>query len=191
MAWPTGALCDLLGKAAYRDLLALATRQVLLSGMPLPNNFSNDDLVAVYWYTHQTLRKLTYKSLNAVLWGQHRAAKKELLEMCAHLTIALEKLPPYVGPCWRTAKFDVTKDCPHPTGATVQYPAFTSTSRRIRDIPSWGGTYIELESRSGRYIGGISRFRGEDEVLFLPGTVFKVLTNRDNGGIRLLNLVEV
>lgn len=158
--------------------------------MPLPTGFSNDDLVAVYWYTHQKLRKLTYKSLNAVLWGQYRPARKELLEMSAHLTVALEKLPPFTGACWRTTRFDVTQGWPHPASGTVQYPAFTSTSRKKRGMPDWGGSYIRIDGISGRYIGGISRFPDEEEVLFLPGTVFNVLTNRVVDGIRELHLVE-
>lgn len=191
MAFPAGPLCELLGKGQYRELLALATRRLLQSGMPLPNNFSNDDVVSVYWYTHQTLRTLTYKSLNAVLWGQYRPAKRELLEMCAHLTVALEKLPAYRGPCWRTSKFDVTSTAPHPTGRVIQYPAFTSTSREPRRMPPSGGTYIEVEVRTGRYIGGLSRFPDEQEVLLLPGTIFEVLTNRLIGGIREIHMVEL
>ena len=190
IARPSGAQCDLVGRDKYRELLATATQRILVTGEPLPRGFSNDDLVAVYWYTHQKLRKLTYKSLNAVLWGQYRPARKELLEMCAHLVVALEKLPTFVGPCWRTAKFDVTKGCPHPTGGVVQYPAFTSTSRKKRGVPDWGGSYIRVEGVTGRYIGGISRFPDEEEVLFLPGTAFNVLTNRIVGGIRELHLVE-
>lgn len=190
IAFPTGPLCVLLGKSAYRELLALATRQLLRSGMPLPRDFNNDDVVSVYWYTHQTLQTLTYKSLNAVLWGQYRSAKRELLEMCAHLTIALEKLPPYVGSCWRTSTFDVTLTTPHPTGLPVQYPAFTSTSCKPRRMPRVG-TYIEVEVRTGRYIGGLSRFPGEEEVLLLPGTTFEVLTNRLTLGTREIHMVEL
>lgn len=190
IARPTGSLCALLGRDKYRELLALGTQKVLRSRATLPANFSNDDLVAVHWYTHQKLRKLNYKSLNAVLWGQYRAEKKELLELSAHLTVALEKLPPFVGTCWRTAKFDVTGACAHPEGGTTQYPAFTSTSRQPRVPPSPGGTFIKLESRTGRYIGGMSRFPDEEEVLFLPGTTFDVLTNQVVGGIRQILMVE-
>lgn len=191
IAYPRGPLCELVGKGKYRELLALGTRQLVMSGMRLPSNFNNDDVVSVYWYTHQNLRTLNYKSLNAVLWGQHRPAKRELLELCAHLTVALEKLPPYTGPCWRTAKFDVTVAAPHVTGQSVQYPAFTSTSRKLRAMPPPGGSYIEVEVRTGRYIGGLSRFADEEEVLLLPGTTFEVLTNRVTGGTREIHMVEI
>ena len=188
---PRGALANLLGRDKYRELLAAATLQALRSGVGLPSGFTNDDLVAVYCYTYQNLRTLTYKSLNAVLWGEPRWAKKELLELAAHLTVALEKLPAHTGFCWRSTKFDVTAGLGHPVGATVQYPAFTSTSRLARNQPRQGGSYIVVLSKSGRYSGGISRFPKEAEVLFLPGTVFNVLTNQVIGGIRQIDLEEV
>jgi hypothetical protein len=188
---PHGALCSVLGRDNYRVLLAEAIKQVIRSGMSLPGNFTNDDLVAVYWYTHQNLKSLNYKSLNAVLWSVPRKEKKELLELSAHLTIALEKLPPFEGRCWRTAKFDVTAQLAHAEGTTVQYPAFTSTSKSLRKRPINGGSYILLTSKTGRYVGGISRFPGEAEVLFMPGAIFNVLTNNQNGGTRELEMEEV
>lgn len=188
---PTGPLCDLLTPEKYRELLAKGIRVVFASRMTLPSNFTNDDLVAIYWYTHQNTKPYTYKSLNAVMWGEPRPLKKELLELSSHLTIALEKLPPFNGVCWRTAVFDVTRQLAHPEGTVVQYPAFTSTSSQNRKQPKNGGSYMVIMSSTGRDISGLSRFPNEAEILMLPGTNFRILTNELDSGTRVILMEEV
>lgn len=79
---------------------------------------------------------------------------------------------------------------PHAVGATIAYPAFTSTSQLDR-VAMPGGTLIVISSRTGKFIGGISRFPGEAEVLFQPAATFAVLINRVIGGIREIYLEEV
>ena len=159
--------------------------------MRLPATFTDDDLVMVYWYTHQTLTKLTYKSLNAVLRNAPHPSRKKLLEISSHLTIALEKLPSFQGDCWRTSSNDIGQGHQWATGNVVQYSAYMSSSKNPRTWPNLGGTFIFIQSKYGRYIGGISRYPHEEEVLFLPGSEFLVLTNNMSTGIRRLILEEV
>lgn len=188
---PSGPLCDLLTKENYRYLLVKAIRAVLTSRMALPNDFTNDDLVTIFWYTHQNTKPYTYKSLNAVMWGEPRPLKKELLELSSHLTLALEKLPPFQGICWRTTRFDVTRKLAHPVGNVVQYPAFTSTSSQPRTQPKNGGSYMLIMCSTGRDVSGLSRFPNETEILMLPGTNYHVLTNELDSGTRIILMEEV
>lgn len=189
MLAPRGRLFEIFGRNQYRELLAESTVNVIRSKMTLPSDFNNDDLVIVYWYTHQKLQGLTYKSLNAVLWGEYRANQTILLELSAMLEVALKKLPDYRGTCWRTTKTDVHNTLPHVDGTSVTYLGFTSTSKVARRAVA-GGTRVVLASVTGKFIGGISRFPGEAEVLFPPSTTFNVLTNRMVGGTRELILEQ-
>jgi hypothetical protein len=74
-------------------------------------------------------------------------------------------------------------------GTIIQDAAFFSTTRTksvvdkvfsSADDPDDNILYIITHSFSGRFVNGISHFKGEDEVLFQPGTRFYVYKSEGN-----------
>ena len=84
----------------------------------------------------------------------------------------LSKLPNFTGFVNRGGELPADQRAQHTVGATVVYPAFTSTSRgngfgsRDRFV---------IQSYTGKSIDRLSRFNNEEEVLFRPGARFKIL----------------
>lgn len=61
-------------------------------------------------------------------------------------------------------------------GATFSDPAFLSTSTNRQRYNAGGpeGVYLEIVSTTGKSVKAYSRHPEEDEVLFLPGTLFRI-----------------
>ena len=96
------------------------------------------------------------------------------------LNKGLERLRVYKGKVVRGATLPPEELKKHVVGAVVVYRAYTSTS--ISN--GFGGLHqFVIHSKTGRYIDPFSASGGEREVLFKPGTAFKVLsvTKRKDG----------
>lgn len=85
---------------------------------------------------------------------------------------ALDKLPPYVGTCYRKADVPKATAANFKPGFIVPERAFTSSSKN-EDI--WSGDYhYVIESKGGRDVQKLSSHGGEAEVLFKANTHFMV-----------------
>ncbi|NUS45148.1 MAG: hypothetical protein HOQ24_15845, partial [Mycobacteriaceae bacterium] len=72
-------------------------------------------------------------------------------------------------------------------GQVVVEPAFTSASTK----PQAGNVVFVISSKSGRDISPFSAFEGEGEVLFRPGTAFKVRSVNEKNNAWVIRLTEV
>jgi hypothetical protein len=75
-------------------------------------------------------------------------------------------------------------------GAVVTRDGFTSTAA-ASDAKFPGDALIEIKTKTGRDISGISLKPGEKEVLIPPGASFRVLSRDDTGTPLKLKLEEI
>jgi hypothetical protein len=118
-----------------------------------------------------------FEPLNAAL---RTGRQPEAAQMISH---ALQKLPPYNGTVYRTVLLPPEVLAEHTPGATVQYLAFTSTTTDSRWLAlSATMVMMTIRSRTGKDVSSFSRHPNEKEVLFAPGTRFKILERKDFPG---------
>ncbi|MBN9386718.1 MAG: hypothetical protein J0I20_01595 [Chloroflexi bacterium] len=107
-----------------------------------------------------------------------RAFKKENLALTETAVSAMNKFKNYVGTVYRhDSIYPGFRELNRPGGVTTDL-GFMSTAKE-QQAASNGGTHHEvliiLSSKTGKEIGVASIFGGEGEVLFKPGTRFKVI----------------
>lgn len=94
------------------------------------------------------------------------------------ITSALNKLPDFNGTVYRGSRTG-TRFSPeqlekmYKVGKTIEEKGFTSTSYE-KDSKFDGDVQYEIKSRTGKNIENFSNYPSEKEVLFRPGTQFKV-----------------
>jgi hypothetical protein len=130
-----------------------------------------DEIMAVYLYTTSA-----YYDINAHL---RKGRGSEIQAYLDTAKIALNRLPPYSGTTFRGASLPQDALDLHQVGNIIQYPAFLSTSRLN---PFGGKQRISILSKTGRDISEFSNSKAESEVLFHPGSKFKVLERKLNPG---------
>jgi len=115
-----------------------------------------------YMVVNQALRK-----------GGSEATK--VAPYCRVLQEALKKLPNYSGKVYRGASLPPEVRARYTVGATIEDSAFTSTSVIPEIAQKFGlDDYFEIQSKSGRLVHGVSASMSEAEILFPPGSRFKV-----------------
>jgi len=145
----------------------------------LPTPLDGDDQVVVNWYTQDSFDPdLNYQTLNHVLRGAAHARTAQLLALAAYLIEALGKLPPHQFWTYRVVHSHPTIRSEYSPGSVVTERGFVSSSRNPRN-PLPGQAYFTLIGKTGRFIGFLSHFLLEDEVLFAPQTTFKILAADD------------
>jgi len=162
------------GAIKYNQLLAAVKARLAVSGQIIPGEFDDDDQVVTHWYTYESFDpSLNYRELNKLLRTGSHPNEAHLWILAAYLNEALAKLPPRKG-----ISFRVIEDYPgfvtmYVENSIVTEQSFISSSRNPKKrLP--GIIYFTLVGKSGRNIGGMSRFLIEDEVLFPPQTKFMV-----------------
>ncbi len=116
-----------------------------------------------------------HKVLNAAL-REKGINLKEVRPFIETLNSALQKLPNYAGLVTRSSTWMPPSElAEHQVGNIVTYPAYTSASAR----GGAGRLLFKIRSKSGKQLFKLSMNPVEDEVLFLPGTRFKVLKRTD------------
>lgn len=153
------------------------------------------DDVARYRHAATEYTAKDYETINTILregidsdevlkkWGAE--AVKNAKQCTDDLSEYMTGAPKFKGRVYRGLKFDDKADFDNFMGGVrsnkqMQMPSFTSTSmdRDISDSFMSGlkGYNVELqvESKSGVYLGGLSEFGSEAEVLFNPGARFEI-----------------
>lgn len=85
----------------------------------------------------------------------------------------LKKLPDFRGRVFRGISADVKQLKQYQPGAVVHEQSFFSSSKS-QAFP--GNVQFEIQSKRGKHVGPLNNKDSEDEVMFLPGTKFKVLS---------------
>jgi hypothetical protein len=118
----------------------------------------------------------SYEKLNSAMRrGSVSLEHQESIE-CMLKGMAKEvRLPVHRGTVYRGANLPEPAMNELRPGATYCDPAFLSTSR-LRNQAFRGSVQFIIESKTGVDVASISAHRGEEEVLFRPATMFKIIS---------------
>ncbi|WP_218079557.1 ADP-ribosyltransferase [Anthocerotibacter panamensis] len=137
---------------------------------PELKDIPNEDLIGVRGYTSND-----YTKLNTALRSKD---PKQLAELDSYFKTAssgINHLPPYKGEVYRGTNLSPEIAARYKVGKIVTEDAFTSATID-RGSKFGGNTEFVIQSVNGRDISFLSEIPSEKEVLFAPGTRFKVLS---------------
>ncbi len=147
------------------------------------SHLSLDQRIAVLSYTYST-----YEPVNARLRKGGFAAA-EIAPYVQVLNSALELLGRYNGVVLRTVdRLPPAVLAQHQLGATVIYAAYTSTAKRRSLTAAYNFT---IRSRTGADLDGYASNSNEQEVLFKPGTSFRVTSRTVKDGRTYIEMEEL
>jgi hypothetical protein len=137
-----------------------------------------------------------YTDINEILLGIGRqrddARKAECKALTDVVAESLKKLPKFDNwPTNRGEKPWPGSDAQYKKGNTFQTKAFWSTGVGFKFDGSIQITITGIDNSNGKDVAAFSRFPNEREVLFPPGTKFKVISNETNQGVSSIKLKEV
>jgi hypothetical protein len=141
------------------------------------DRLSLGEQVAVFTYTKQD-----YKEMNAYLLGlapELKENEKKIVKIkCDEAAAAIGKLEPYVGISTRGERDWPGADQQYVVGNEFAVKSFWSSGVGF----SFGGKFvITIEGKSGRDVAGLSNSPNEAEILFAPGTKFRVVKREPSG----------
>lgn len=131
-----------------------------------------------------------YRRINEPLW-KHEALNPELALYKEVLDSALKKLPTLPGsiPLKRHLMLPQASIDAHKLNEIITYDSYTSTSKSTNW--NWSGN-AKMIIYGGKNSKDVSKYNeSEQEVIFLPGTRFKVIGKETNGGTTNFVLGEV
>ncbi|GMV42308.1 MAG: hypothetical protein AMXMBFR64_40240 [Myxococcales bacterium] len=159
-------------KAKFGDdrYAAYATAvQEAIAANPQLASVPMDQLIAIRGYTSED-----YWKINAALRNGDPA---ELAKYDTYIKAAeagLAQLPSFQGTVYRGANLPDAVLDNYVAGQTVTEHAFTSTAASP-SAAFTGNTKFVIQSKTGSDVSSLSLYKNEQEVLFSPGTKFKVL----------------
>lgn len=163
----------------FDGLVAAADGCLAANAQIVPADFDPNDRAVVYWYTKEDpTAGLSYRDLNHILRTATHAAARQLFTLAVYLIEGLEKLAPRNGPSYRVVRWYDGMPI-YAEGEVVSERAFLSSSRNPRNAFA-GEYYFTIYGTSGRFIGNMTDFHVEDEVLFRPNTKFLVTMVEDD-----------
>lgn len=163
------ALRSFLGESEYQTLRTAA--ESLKASNPALANVHIDDLVALRAYTGGH-----YQAMNQALRGRGGDIAQQAA-IIKTASSALNDLPEFQGTTFRGTTLDAERIARYAPGTVIAEKAFMSTTT-AQDVAFSGNVRFVVNSKgAGRSVEVLSQFATEKEVLFGPGTEFKVLSN--------------
>lgn len=145
---------------------------------------TSDEITAIYAYTAGASI-----NLNQGLRSKDKKTLDEVADFSALIKAGLSKLPDYKGNAYRGTQLPPEILKQYKKGNTVSDPAFLSASL-VGQFP--GPHRMKIKSKTGKIISPFSENPNEVEVLFAPGTQFKVIKVKvDPGSILVFDLEEL
>ncbi|ORM70496.1 PAAR domain-containing protein [Pantoea rwandensis] len=181
---PKMTLAEAVGKDTADAWIAQGKANALKNAPKLLKNLSDDQIGALYGYTTNE----GYSAINPALRGTTELTPN-LEAFADHATEGLLKLPAYAGETSRgISELPSSVLNQNQIGNVVSDPAFMSTSAKE---PFSGNININIKGTSGKDINFLSQYPNEAEVLYPPGTKFKVVNRVDVDGQIFLNYEEL
>eukprot|EP00729_Bicosta_minor_P024848 gene24848-30236_t len=151
---------------------------------------TQDMAAAIYVYTCESP---FYKQLNTLLRDEDRTALQPFFPYLRLLLTALRRLPKIERNVYRGVGLDLQDQ--YPEGETVVWWALSSTTKTMKVLKDFLGesgkrTIFIVEVKSARDIMKYSWKTTEDELILLPGTVFKVTSVLPQGDLTMVNMEE-
>ncbi len=126
-----------------------------------------EEVMAIYSYTTNDI----YKKLNQTLRLGRKADREKYGPMVDIISSGLKKLPHFIG---NVVRFERKKSVNSwQPGKIKTFKAYTSSSKKKGFCWS-GNVKLKIKSKTGRFIGMMSNYPNEQEVLFPPKTKFRV-----------------
>lgn len=142
------------------------------------NTLSNTELNSVNVYSTEAHKKINPSLRDGIIAADDSPKKLDENKLAYTQTMVsgMNKLPPYKGQVYRHSSLFAGYNEVNQVGATVSDMAFMSTTYLATSLKAlFGSDILEIiVSKSGRFIKPLSKAADEDEVLFKPGTRFKV-----------------
>lgn len=131
-----------------------------------------EEVLAIHAYTENDY----YKGINKVLRSRSvsKAERERYTPIINLMKSGLKKLPVYKGNVIRWVSWSETTLKRLKVGSTKVFKAFTSSSKKPNFTWS-GNTKLQIKAYKAHFIGMISQYPTEEEVLFMPNSKFKVL----------------
>ncbi len=164
-------LLDIVGSDAFYYKKDTICSRLKSHSSSLFNKLSVEGVLAIHSYTTDGTYKL-YDDYNRTLRSRRAADSKKYGPAIEMINKALDKFPAYKGDVVRyETKKSVNSWTP---GKIKTFKSYTSTSKK-KGFKWKGNVKMFIKSKTGKFVGFISAFPNEEEVLFGPGTKFKVL----------------
>lgn len=166
----------------------LSTMNAQQRRMGLPE-LTAEEAAAIRSYTGNT-----YRTLNNALRSGSYASDLHLQAYVDAAQHGLAKMPKYVGRSARGMTFGEAELknalATYRKGAVVEDSAFVSSS--YGEQAAFGGNvFLQINGRTGVNISSFSKYGGEREVLFMPGTRFRVDDVVQSNGRYTITVTEV
>jgi hypothetical protein len=108
----------------------------------------------------------------------------------------MSKLPKFKGIVWRGVNKDVSTAFKR--GQKITWWSVSSCSKSVDIISGFldkapQSTLFNIECSAGKCIAEYTNYPSEDEVIFMPGTTFEVVSNplHHHGGLHVIHLKEI
>jgi len=164
-------LLDIVGSDAFYYKKDTICARLKSHSSSLYNKLSVEGVLALHSYTTDGTYKL-YDDYNRTLRSRRAADKKKYGPAIDMINKALAKFPKYKGDVVRyETKKSVNSWYP---GKIKTFKGYTSTSKK-KGFKWKGNVKMFIKSKTGKYVGFVSAFPNEQEVLFSPATKFKVI----------------
>ncbi|MEY4064687.1 MAG: hypothetical protein RIR26_895 [Pseudomonadota bacterium] len=153
-------------------------------------SFQKMDLTEVSAINYYT--RLGYGDINEALRKGDAVLLKQLQPVIEAAASGLTKMTDkiFTGTVYRGAYLPANISSAYKVGSNITEKAFTSTSRSFGDKLS-GNVLFVIQSKTGKMIEELSTFANEKEVLFAPGTVFKVISKTVEGKITKILMEQI
>ncbi len=136
--------------------------------------------------------RLGHADINAALRTGDDVALQKFKPVIEAACSGLSKMvdEAFVGTVYRGTNLTKDLSAMYRTGARVTEFGFTSTTRNFAE-KFGGNTLFVIKSKTGRMIDKLSSFENESEVLFAPGTVFRVLSRTVEGNVTKILMEQI
>lgn len=160
-----------------------------------------EEMAALIFYSSEE----GYKQINRLLrgnlkefeknlcnnWQTLEPAKNDYLEQARFAAAALNALPNYKLLAFRQTTLSADQIAKYKVGTILTEQGFTSTSTGIVESENFqGNVRYTIFSQTGKVIQEYAKYPNEKEVLFLPGSKFKVLSVEEKEGKTFIRMVE-
>ncbi|CAF2741396.1 unnamed protein product [Rotaria sp. Silwood2] len=163
---------------------------------PNKHNLTKDEAAAVYLYTMEMSEDASvYRILNQALRAEDRTKVRPWFPYLKLLDSAASKLSDFKGIIWRGVNKDVSGA--FRKGQRVTWWSVSSCSTSVDVVSSFldkaQSTLFSIECFTGKSITAYTCFPNENEVILMPGIMFKVVSDplHHHGGLHIIHLKEI
>ena len=163
------------------------------------HGLTKEELVSLFAYTIEDADH-SFLTMNPVLRKRSpsQLRNEPILPLIQQANKGLKKLPDHRGEVLRyTNHMDADLLARYQPEATIYELGFTSTSKgsekRLSDLEQSASAKViwKIQSKHGKHIKDLSANPKEDEVLFAPGTAFRVTRRENQDGKVVIHMTEV